>query len=80
MNWLNDVHKLDLDKIGWESVVCGGNKPKARCRHSANLVKGNIYIFGGNDCDISYNDVYYLPTGVHVPDPSLLSDFLKILH
>jgi hypothetical protein len=38
-----------------------------------------IYVFGGNDCDISYNDVFVLPTTVHVPESTLVQDLLKIL-
>lgn len=43
----------------WEFIITE-KPPKPRCRHSAVTYKGNIVIFGGNDSEKSYNDVYVL--------------------
>jgi len=38
--WLNDVHVFDIDANRWDKVQTQGSKPKPRCRHTANIVKG----------------------------------------
>jgi hypothetical protein len=42
-------------------------------------VKGQLYVFGGNDCELSFNDIWMLFIGVQVPQPSLPRDMLSLL-
>lgn len=38
-----------------------------------------MYIFGGNDCELSFNDILSLPIGVQVPEPTIIKDMLNML-
>ena len=69
VHWMNDVHVFDIENNHWEKVTCSEFKPRPRCRHTANIVKGQLYIFGGNDCELSFNDIWMLSIGVQVPEP-----------
>ena len=73
---MNDVHVFDVDQNRWDKVQTYGYKPRPRCRHTANIVKGQLYIFGGNDCELSFNDIWVLSIGVQVPDPTLSKDMI----
>jgi len=42
-------------------------------------VKGQLFIFGGNDCELSFNDIWMLTIGVQVPEPTLVKDMLAML-
>ena len=64
VHWMNDVHVFDIESNYWEKVVTSEFKPRPRCRHTANIVKGQLYIFGGNDCELSFNDIWMLSIGV----------------
>lgn len=37
-----------------------------------------MLVFGGNDVDTSYNDLYFLPINVQVPDSDLSDNFHKM--
>lgn len=76
---MNDVHVFDIENNYWEKVVTSEFKPRPRCRHTANIVKGQLYIFGGNDCELSFNDIWMLSIGVQVPEPQMSKDLLKML-
>jgi len=54
-------------------------RPRPRCRHTANIVKGQLYVFGGNDCELSFNDIWMLYIGVQVPQANLQRDMLTML-
>jgi len=40
VHWMNDVHVFDIEKNHWQKVTCSEFKPRPRCRHTANIVKG----------------------------------------
>jgi len=40
VHWMNDVHVFDIENNHWEKVTCSEFKPRPRCRHTANIVKG----------------------------------------
>ena len=63
----------------WTATKTYGVKPRPRCRHSANFAKGKIFVFGGNDSDMSFNDVFYLNVKIHVPESTLARDFAALL-
>ena len=46
---------------GTESVFIQGVSPKPRHFHSAQFFNGSMYVFGGLDKDMYYNDMYVLP-------------------
>ena len=73
---MNDVHVFDIDVNRWDKIQTYGYKPRPRCRHTANFVKGQLYIFGGNDSELSFSDVWLLSIGVQVPESSLQQDML----
>jgi hypothetical protein len=79
VHWMNDVHVFDIESNYWEKVVTSEFKPRPRCRHTANIVKGQLYIFGGNDCELSFNDIWQLSIGVQVPEPQMPKDLLRML-
>lgn len=76
---MNDVHVFDIENYRWSKIETHGYKPRPRCRHTANIVKGQLYIFGGNDCELSFNDILALPIGVQVPEPTILKDMVSML-
>ena len=76
---MNDVHVFDIEKNHWQKVTCSEFKPRPRCRHTANIVKGQLYIFGGNDCELSFNDIWMLSIGVQVSEPQMSKDLLNML-
>ncbi len=49
-----------LDDDFWEQVSPTNEPPRPRCRHTAAIYKSNMYIFGGNDNEKSFNDMHYL--------------------
>ncbi|CAD8073051.1 unnamed protein product [Paramecium primaurelia] len=55
--------------------------PRPRCRHSAIAYKNTIVIFGGNDSEKSYNDVYMLKqqSTIKLAESTLKQDFSSIL-
>lgn len=59
--WLNDIHAFDTVHSQWVNphVLLDG-VPKPRCRHTSNIYKGNMLVFGGNDSDCSFNDLAVL--------------------
>lgn len=72
----------------WSKKITYGNQPSPRCRHSTNFLKGKLYIFGGNDCDMSFNSIFtlklLLPSSLKkdlrgLLDDSLFSDVTFIL-
>lgn len=73
------MHVFDIDTNHWEKVQTSDFKPRPRCRHTSNIVKGQLYVFGGNDCELSFNDIWMLYIGVQVPQPSLPRDMLCML-
>jgi len=38
-----------------------------------------LYVFGGNDCELSFNDIWMLYIGVQVPQANLHRDLLSLL-
>ena len=75
MIWLNDLHSFWLKTMTWSKKVTFGSQPPPRCRHSTNYINGKLFIFGGNDCDMSFNSVYTLK----LTPPSTLRKDLKNL-
>ena len=77
-----------LDENQWEFIITE-KPPKPRCRHSAVAYKGHIIIFGGNDSEKSYNDVYVLrqctandyieETQLKIAEPTLKNDMQNLL-
>ena len=71
MTWKNDVFAYNISKINqnlflykdddfWEQISPAKEPPRPRCRHTAAIHKSNMYVFGGNDNEKSFNDMYIL--------------------
>lgn len=46
----NSVHVIDLKDGRYEEIAGSGEVPEARVGHTAAVVNGEIYIFGGVSC------------------------------
>jgi len=46
-NYLNDVYVLNLSLMEWIKPSVEGDSPQPRSAHSANFIKGKMYVFGG---------------------------------
>lgn len=60
----NDVHIFNTNSNSWYKPIVNGAYPKARSGHSACLVDGFLYIFGGWDAPTCFNDLWVLDTGL----------------
>ncbi|KAJ3441437.1 faciogenital dysplasia protein [Anaeramoeba flamelloides] len=54
----NDLFKLDLVKLKWETVLTVGNKPSPRSEHSLTLFDKKLFLIGGKKNKIKYADLY----------------------
>ncbi|ELR24661.1 kelch repeat-containing protein [Acanthamoeba castellanii str. Neff] len=54
----NDLYCFDLKKQLWSKVPVKGDVPPPRWGHSAALVGGSFYIFGGINSMANLNDIY----------------------
>ncbi|XP_022105530.1 rho GTPase-activating protein gacHH-like [Acanthaster planci] len=54
---LGDLHKLSLAKMKWKRPFYSGNPPCRRFGHVACTYLNHLYIFGGTNEDMDYNDV-----------------------
>ena len=62
-------------------MTYGGNIPKPRCRHTSIIYKNSLIIFGGNDSEMSFCDLYGLNLDIklQVPGSTLLDDLRNML-
>lgn len=74
--WLCDIQAFDTIQEEWIPVaVAKDGSPDPRCRHTAVYYRGKMVIFGGNDCDRSFNDLYALVfSPVQTETPQLARD------
>lgn len=89
VQWLNDVHSFDIYTNRWERINIPGSYsehtsqpsiyPIPRCRHTLTLVKGLLYVYGGNDSENSFQDLWALQIGIQVPEPKLHNDMRGML-
>jgi len=71
-SWLGDLWALDTQSVrvrdvskaimSWHKPPSKGAAPCARAAHSATMVGGRMYIFGGNTGKKRLNDLYSLDT------------------
>ena len=52
-----------IDDNIWEYISPAHDPPRPRCRHTSVIYKSNMYVFGGNDNEKSFNDMYVLSMG-----------------
>lgn len=62
----NDVTALDLDTWEWRSIECTGEIPEPRSGHQGVAVLDNIYIIGGWNSMLQFDNMYVLDTINHV--------------
>eukprot|EP01084_Bolivina_argentea_P008747 16361_1 len=74
--WLNDLYTLHIDNpihnsaentdnnsmLLWDKPKTTGNAPTARAAHASALIGHKMYIFGGNNGNKVFNDLYCLDT------------------
>lgn len=51
----NELYELDVSNFEWKLLKSG---PSARAYHSMVSLNGNLYVFGGNDSDKFYGDLW----------------------
>jgi len=57
---LGDLVIFDLVRMAWESKDVRGKRPRSRYMHSAELIDGKLFVYGGSDGLKSLNDVSVL--------------------
>lgn len=67
--WRNDTFTFDIKQQQWNQLDINMNVkqqkvPDSRCRHSMVLYQNRLVIFGGNDYEKSFNDVYSLDLSI----------------
>jgi len=61
--YLNDTYVLNLSLTKWIKPQIEGEVPQARSAHTANFIKGNMYVFGGlTSKQKNLNDIWVLKT------------------
>ncbi|XP_040266362.1 RING finger protein B-like [Bufo bufo] len=60
----DSVYIFDPQHEIWYQPIVLGNKPAARSGHSACLLDKELYVFGGWDTPVCYNDLYLLDLGL----------------
>jgi len=58
--YLNSLHKYDLDREEWSTPAVQGDPPLPRANHSSAVVKEHLYVFGGWDGNKRLNDIHIL--------------------
>ncbi|KAM3918745.1 kelch domain-containing protein 1-like [Leptodactylus fuscus] len=59
----DSIYIFDPQHEIWYQPIVLGNKPAARSGHSACLLDRELYVFGGWDTPVCYNDLYLLDLG-----------------
>ena len=58
--YLNSLHKYDLDRQQWSTPTVQGDPPLPRANHSSAVVRQRLYVFGGWDGNKRLNDIHIL--------------------
>lgn len=56
----NDVWTLNLENCRWGEMTCHGNPPAPRSGHASFQKDGSVYIFGGWNSEMQFNDLFML--------------------
>ena len=62
----NDICALDLDTWEWRPIECTGEIPEPRSGHQAVAVNELIYVIGGWNSMVQFDNMYILDTNTHV--------------
>lgn len=60
MNYLNDLHALDVKEMRWRTLYASGQVPPPRANHSSAVDDAKLYVFGGWDGARRLNDLHVL--------------------
>lgn len=63
-----DLHMLNLKTMIWTYVKTTGSKPCVRDFHSASVIDGSMYIFGGRSDTFQHNRVEVYDNGINYID------------
>jgi dynein heavy chain, axonemal len=58
----NDMFTLDLTSFEWLKTKCAGKNPEARSGHTSCVVGKQIFLFGGWNSHVQFNDLYIFDT------------------
>ena len=58
--YLNSLHRLNLDSMEWTTPIVQGDPPLPRANHSSAVVQQKLYVFGGWDGNKRLNDIHIL--------------------
>lgn len=60
----DSIYIFSPDMAIWYQPIVNGYKPAPRSGHSACVIQGKIFIFGGWDTPVCFNDMYMLDLGL----------------
>ncbi|XP_063043108.1 kelch repeat-containing protein [Engraulis encrasicolus] len=60
----DSIYIFSPDMSIWYQPIVNGDKPAPRSGHSACVIQGKIFIFGGWDTPVCFNDMYMLDLGL----------------
>ncbi|KAL2079513.1 hypothetical protein ACEWY4_025257 [Coilia grayii] len=60
----DSIYIFSPDMAIWYQPIVNGDKPAPRSGHSACVIQGKIFIFGGWDTPVCFNDMYMLDLGL----------------
>ncbi|XP_076145882.1 kelch repeat-containing protein [Alosa pseudoharengus] len=60
----DSIYIFNPEMAIWYQPIVNGDKPAPRSGHSACVVEGKIFIFGGWDTPVCFNDMYMLDLGL----------------
>jgi dynein heavy chain len=59
---LDDLYSLNINTWTWTKLTPKGSPPEKRSGHSAVAIEKKLYIFGGSNSSIQFQDLYVLDT------------------
>jgi len=59
-NFLNDFYEFNAETNEWNSIKCSGEIPEERSQHNSLIYKDTLFIIGGHNSDVLFNDIYTL--------------------
>ena len=58
----NDLHMFDSESMSWTRPSDSGVVPIPRAGHTCNIIRNKLFVFGGGDEDVIFNDMHVLDT------------------
>ncbi|KAF0682585.1 Aste57867_25292 [Aphanomyces stellatus] len=58
----DDLYALNVDEMTWTKVATKGKGPERRSGHQSCAVDSKLFVFGGWNCSMQFNDLHVLET------------------